>query len=88
MTYRASDSPPVVKVLFWYVLQEIRNYGRDINPFPLEVSMFSPDDLAPALIALPYVTFAARNTFRGSLRLRLLASRPGYCRYLPWFCNS
>ncbi|MEO7588559.1 MAG: hypothetical protein ABIS84_11100 [Arachnia sp.] len=50
--------------------------------------MFSPDDFTPALIALPYVAFTVKSALRSSLRLRVLASRPGYCRYLPWFCNS
>jgi len=53
--------------------------------------MFSPDDLTPALIALPYVTyttksFVKRSIVKGSLRGRLLASRPGYCRWFPYLC--
>ena len=48
--------------------------------------MFSPDDLTPALIALPYVAFTVKSTLRSSLRLRVLA-KPPYCKYLPWFCR-
>ena len=47
--------------------------------------MFSPDDLTPALIALPYLAATAKFTI-GIFRPRLLASRPGWCNYLPWFC--
>ena len=50
--------------------------------------MFSPDDLTPALIALPYVTYTAKSYVKSSMRGQLLASRPGFCRWLPWFCNS
>ncbi len=48
--------------------------------------MFSPDDLTPILIAVPYVAATVRGTVTGSLRQRLLAARPGYCNYLPWLC--
>ena len=50
--------------------------------------MFSPDDLTPALIALPYVAFTVKSAVRSSLRLRLLASRPAYCRFFPFLCYS
>ncbi|MDO5735538.1 MAG: hypothetical protein Q4P15_03595 [Propionibacteriaceae bacterium] len=50
--------------------------------------MFSPDDLTPALIALPYVAFTMKSVLRSSLRLRALYVRPGYCRYLPFLCYS
>lgn len=48
----------------------------------------TPDDLTPALIALPYAARVVRKTFSSSLRLRLLSGRPAYCNYLPWFCRS
>ena len=50
--------------------------------------MFSPDDLTPVLIAVPYVAATVRGTVKSSLRHRLLAAKPAYCRYLPWFCYS
>ena len=49
--------------------------------------MFSPDDLTPALVALPYVTYTTRTLVRSSLSRRLLGVRPGWCNYLPWFCR-
>lgn len=51
--------------------------------------MFSPDDLTPALIALPYVTYSAKRVVKSSaLRGQILATRPGFCRWFPYFCNS
>ena len=49
--------------------------------------MFSPDDLTPALIAVPYVTTTIKRTVVGSARYRLLAAKPGWCNYFPWFCR-
>lgn len=50
--------------------------------------MFSPDDLTPALVALPYVTATAKNTYkRSGLSQRLLSTKPAWCNYLPWFCR-
>ena len=50
--------------------------------------MFSPDDLTPVLIAVPYVAATVRGTVKGSLRQRLLAyTPPAYCRSLPWLCR-
>jgi len=50
--------------------------------------MFSPDDLTPALIALPHLTYTTKSLVRSSLGNRLLASRPGYCRWFPYFCYN
>lgn len=52
----------------------------------MEVLMFSPDDLTPALVALPYVTYTTKSLVKSSIGSRLLASRAYYCRWLPWFC--
>lgn len=49
--------------------------------------MFSPDDLTPVLIAVPYAAATVRGTVKGSLRQRLLAAKPGWCNYLPWLCR-
>lgn len=50
--------------------------------------MFQPDDLTPALIALPYVTRVAGKVVKGSFRSFLMGGRPRYCQWFPYFCNS
>ncbi len=50
--------------------------------------MFSPDDLTPALVALPYVTYATKSLVKRSIGSRLLATRPAYCRWFPFFCYN
>lgn len=49
--------------------------------------MFSPDDLTPVFVALPYVAATAKGAFRSPLAPPLAGGKPRWCAYLPWFCR-
>ena len=49
--------------------------------------MYSLEQLAPALLALPSVVALTRTSVRAVIgRGAKPFGRPGYCRYFPWLC--
>lgn len=54
----------------------------------MEVLMFSTDDFTPALIALPYIAYTTKTFVNSSRVAQVFASRPRYCRWFPYLCNS